>query len=163
MDEGLNSFYEMRYIQAKYPTKKLSALLGRDSTFKLFGLNKFPHKEYYKLAYLLAARKNSDQPISTESSKFTEYNYGAIVYAKSAISFDYLMSAVGDEKFDDGMRFYFDNWKYKHPSPRDLQKTLEYHCAIDMNWFVKGMLQSKQKIDYKILHHKNSTTDHIGF
>lgn len=154
MDEGLNSFYEMRYIQAKYPNKKLTELLGRDSTFKFLGLNKFPHKESYKLSYLISARQNLDQPINLESSKFTKYNYGAIVYAKSAIVFDYLMSAVGSEKFDDGMRFYFDNWKFKHPSPRDLQKTLEYHCAIDMNWFVEGMIQSKEKIDYKIIRHK---------
>lgn len=158
MDEGLNSFYEMRYIQAKYPNKKLTELFGRDSTFKFLGLNKFPHKEYYKLAYLISARQNLDQPINTESAKFTKYNYGAIVYAKSAIAFDYLMSAVGNEKFDDGMRFYFDNWKFKHPSPNDLQKTLEYHCAIDMNWFVEGMIQSKEKIDYKIIHHKKLET-----
>jgi hypothetical protein len=154
MDEGLNSFYEMRYIQAKYPNKKLTSLFDKDSTFKFLGLNKFPHKESYKLAYLITARQNLDQPINTESAKFTKYNYGAIVYAKSAIAFDYLMSAVGTEKFDNGMRFYFDNWKFKHPSPRDLQKTLEYHCAIDMNWFVEGMINSKEKIDYKILHHK---------
>jgi hypothetical protein len=154
MDEGINSFYEMRYIQAKYPNKKLTSLFDRDSTFKFLGLNKFPHKESYNLAYLITARQNLDQPINTESSKFTKYNYGAIVYAKSAIAFDYLMSAVGNEKFDNGMRFYFDNWKFKHPSPRDLQKTLEYYCAIDMNWFVDGLLQSKEKIDYKILRHK---------
>jgi hypothetical protein len=158
MDEGLNSFYEMRYIQAKYPNKKLTSLFDRDSTFKFLGLNKFPHKESYKLSYLISARKNLDQPINTESSKFSKYNYGAIVYAKSAIAFDYLMSAVGNEKFDDGMRFYFDNWKFKHPSPRDLQKTLEYHCAIDMNWFVEGMIQSKEKIDYKIVKHRKLET-----
>jgi len=64
------------------------------------------------------------------------------------------MSAVGNEKFDDGMRFYFDNWKFKHPTPRDLQKTLEYHCAIDINWFVEGMIKSKEKIDYKIIRSK---------
>lgn len=154
MDEGLNSFYEMRYIQAKYPNKKLTSIIDRDSTFKFLGLNKFSHKESYNLSYLLTARQNLDQPINTESSKFTKYNYGAIVYSKSAIAFDYLMSAVGNEKFDNGMRFYFDNWKFKHPSPRDLQKTLEYYCAIDMNWFVEGMIQSKEKIDYKIIRHR---------
>ena len=154
MDEGLNSFYEMRYIQAKYPGKKLTSIIGRDSTFKFLGLNKFPHKHEYMLAYLLAARKNSDQPINTEAAKFTKFNYGAIVYSKTAVVFDYLMSAVGNEKFDDGMRFYFDNWKFKHPSFPDLQKTLEYHCAIDMNWFAEGMIKSKGKIDYKICREK---------
>lgn len=154
MDEGLNSFYEMRYIHAKYPEKKLSDLVGKDSTFKFLGLNKFPHKEYYKLAYLIAARKNTDQPIATPAPKFTDYNYGAIVYCKTAIVFDYLMNAVGQEKFDDAMRFYYENWKFKHPRPSDLQKTLEYYCATDLKWFVDGLIESNDKLDYKVLKHR---------
>jgi hypothetical protein len=154
MDEGLNSFYEMRYIHSKYPEKKLTALVGRDSSFKFFGLNKFSHKEYYKLAYLLAARKNTDQPIGERSEKFTNYNYGAIVYCKTAAVFDYLMNAVGAEKFDDAMRFYYESWKFKHPKPADLQKTLEYYCATDLKWFVEGLITSNEKLDYKVLKHR---------
>ena len=154
MDEGLNSFYEMRYIRQKYPEKKLTALFGKDSTFKLFGLNKFKHDGYYRLAYLLAARKNTDQPINTNAADFTEYNYGSIVYCKTAIVFDYLMNSVGNDKFDEAMHFYFDHWKYKHPTPNDLQKTLEYYCSTDLNWFIDGLIMSKNKLDYKILEHK---------
>lgn len=154
MDEGLNSFYEMRYIRSKYPEKKLTALIGKDSTFKFFGLNKFKHDEYYELAYLLSARKNLDQPINTPSDKFTEFNYGAIVYCKSAIVFDYLMNSVGTDKFDAAMRFYFEHWKYKHPTPVDLQKTLEYYCTTNLDWFVNGLILAKDKLDYKIISHK---------
>jgi hypothetical protein len=41
MDEGLNSFYEMRYIKNKYPNRTLASLFGRDSTINFFVLNKF--------------------------------------------------------------------------------------------------------------------------
>lgn len=154
LDEGLNSFYEMRYVQAKYPTKTLAAVVGRDSTFKLFGLNKFKHSMEYRLAYLLAARKNTDQPIGAEAKDFTSYNYGGIVYCKTAIVFDYLLNTVGPDKFDEAMSFYFDNWKFKHPHWSDLQKTLEYYCTINLDWFMNDMIFSTKKLDYKIVKHK---------
>lgn len=154
MDEGLNSFYEMRYIRAKYPNQTLAGLVGRDSTFKFFGLNKFKHKSEYEFAYLLSARKNLDQPIATAAKDFTDYNYGAIVYSKSALAFDYLMNYLGKEKFDEAMRFYFNEWKFEHPTPEDLIKTLQYYLNADLHWFVNELIITNKKLDYKVLDHK---------
>ncbi len=159
LDEGLNSFYEMRYIRSKYPNEKLTSLLGKDTTFKFFGLNKLKHKAEYELAYLYAARKNIDQPIFQSADKFTSYNYGGIVYSKSALVFDYLMNYLGQEKFDQAMQFYFENWKFKHPTPNDLIKTLEYYLNTDLSWFVNEMLLSSKKIDYRIMAHRE-LSDH---
>lgn len=153
MDEGLNSFYEMRYIRTKYPNKTLTSILGRDSTFKFFGLNRFKHKAVYEFAYYMAARKNTDQPISLPAQDFTRYNYGAIVYSKTALVFDYLMNYEGKDKFDEAMRFYFENWKFKHPYPNDLLSTLEYHLATDLTWFAGDLIMDTKKIDYEIMKH----------
>ncbi len=157
MDEGMNSFYEMRYVQQKYPEKTLADFMGKDSTFNTFGLNKFKHKAYYQFAYLLAARKNTDQAINTKAPLFTDYNYGAIVYAKTAIVFDYFMNSIGEEKMDEAMHFYFDNWKFKHPSPKNLQNTMEYYGSKDINWFVDDMIGSTKKLDYKITGQKKQS------
>ena len=154
LDEGLNSFYEMRYIRTKYPELKLTSVLGKDSTFKFFGLNKFKHKAEYEFAYLLAAHKNLDQPIETEASKFTKFNYGAIAYSKSALVFDYLMNYLGKDKFDEAMQFYYEQWKFKHPNSTDLIKTLSYYLNTDLHWFEEELLQTNKKIDYKIVNHK---------
>ncbi len=154
LDEGLNSFYEMRYIRNKYPNQRLTSVIGKDSTFSFFGLNKLKHKAEYELSYLLAARKNLDQPIYLPADQFTEYNYGAIVYSKSALVFDYLMNYLGQQKFDEAMRFYYENWKFKHPYPNDLIKTLQYYLNTDLSWFATELLLSNKKIDYKIINHK---------
>ncbi len=154
LDEGLNSFYEMRYIRTKYPELKLTSVLGKDSTFKFFGLNKFKHRAEYEFAYFLAAQKNLDQPIETEASKFSEFNYGAIVYSKSALVFDYLMNYLGKDKFDEAMQFYFEQWKFKHPNPTDLIKTLSYYLNADLHWFEEDLLMTNKKIDYKIIKQK---------
>ena len=154
MDEGLNSFYEMRYIKAKYPNKTIASLFGKDSTFTFFGLHKFKHKAQYEFSYLIAARKNLDQPISLPAEKYTNYNYGGIVYSKTALAFDYLMNYLGKEKFDEAMHFYYEQWKFKHPTPEDLIKTLQYHLNADLHWFVEELITTDKKLDYKVVAHK---------
>ncbi len=156
MDEGLNSFYEMRYMRAKYPTRKLSDYVGKDSTFKFLGLNKVPYYKEKEIAYFLSAKARTDQPINTASQDFTSFNYGSIVYSKTPIAFDYLMDYMGEEALDKAMQFYFEQFKFKHPSPTDLAKTLSYFSGIDLNWFMQNLITSNHKIDYKLKHIKRN-------
>ncbi|MBA3664554.1 MAG: M1 family metallopeptidase [Bacteroidetes bacterium] len=150
LDEGLNSFYEMRYTRAKYPARKLIEYTGRDSTFKLLGANKIPFWREKEVGYFMAAKARTDQPINLPSQDFTSLNYGLIVYAKTAIIMDYLMEYMGEETFDKAMQFYYEQFKFKHPYPEDLIKTLSYFSGMDLNWFSQNLMNSDNKIDYKI-------------
>lgn len=150
MDEGLNSFYELRYIKAKYPYKKLSDYLGRDSTFKLFGLNTIPYWKDKETAYFISAKERSDQPIITASEDLTQFNYGSIIYSKTPIVFDYLMEYMGESNLDKAMQFYYERYKFKHPKPNDLATTLSYFSGIDLKWFLNNLILSDKKIDYKL-------------
>lgn len=150
LDEGLNSLYEMRYMRAKYPARKLVEVIGKDSTFKLLGANKIPYWREKEAAYFFAARSRSDQPINTHAADFTGINYGAIVYAKTAVVFDYLMDYMGEDAFDKAMQFYYEQFKFKHPTPTDLVKTLSYFSGMDLNWLTQHLILSDDKIDYKL-------------
>ncbi|MCW3076591.1 MAG: hypothetical protein JWO32_1200 [Bacteroidetes bacterium] len=150
LDEGINSFYELRYMRAKYPAKKLSEYLGKDTSFKLFELNKIPYWREKEVGYFIAAKARTDQPINTASKDFTTLNYGFIVYAKTAVIMDYLMDYMGEETFDKAMQFYYERFKFKHPYPADLIKTLSYFSGMDLNWFSDNLINSDAKIDYKI-------------
>lgn len=150
LDEGINSFYEMRYMRAKYPTRKLSDFINKDSTFKFLGLNKIPYYKEKEVAYFLSAKARTDQPINTPSQDFTNFNYGSIVYSKTPVVFDYLMDYMGEEGFDKAMQFYFDQFKFKHPSPTDLAKTLSYFSGIDLKWFTENLITTNNKVDYKL-------------
>ncbi len=159
LDEGINSFYEMRYMQAKYPGKKISEYLGlpfKDTIRDRFGLAKIPFWKEKEITYLLSAKANTDQAILTKSEEFTEFNYGSILYSKSAIAFNYLMYYMGTDNFDRAMQFYFDNYKFTHPSPENLFKTLQYHSDTDLSWFRDYFITSNAKIDYKVKHHRRN-------
>lgn len=150
LDEGINSFYEMRYMRAKYPSRKLSNIISKDSTFKFFGLNKIQYYKEKEIAYFMSAKARTDQPINTASQDFTSFNYGSIVYSKTPVAFDYLMDYMGEEALDKAMQFYFEQFKFKHPSANDLAKTLSYFSGINLNWFTENLITSNHKIDYKL-------------
>lgn len=150
MDEGINSFYETRYLRERYPEKKLTEFAGKDSTFGLFGLNKIPYWKYHEILFYTAQRANKDQAIALKAPEYTESNYGAIVYGKTSLVFDYLMDYMGENVLDSAMSSYFEKFKFKHPSPDDLFKTLNAYSAKDLREFQNRMIYGTDHIDYKI-------------
>jgi hypothetical protein len=154
MDEGINSFNELRYNRTKYPSATVGAILGRDSTNNKFGLNRFSNAYQYYFLYEKAALKNTDQPDELHSAAFTDGNYGAIVYCKTALAFDYLFNYMGEQKFDEAMKFYFEHFHFKHPSPTDLRKTLEYFSGKDLSWFFDDLLGTTKKLDYRVMKYR---------
>jgi hypothetical protein len=155
MDEGINSFYENRYFETKYPG--ISFVGGiPEGLAKSFGLDVYSHRYTQDLTYLISATYNADQPIVLHSAKYTPLNYGAIVYSKTAIMFDYLKEYFGAEKFDKIMQTYYETWKFKHPSPKDLQAVFENESGENLSWFFDDMMRSTKKLDYKIVKRKKT-------
>jgi hypothetical protein len=98
MDEGINSFYAYKYMQRKYGMTRAHELLFQTQ----------------------AARKK-DQPIETTSEQFTEINYSAVAYHKTAEWMRLLESESGEDIFKRQMHSYFEQWKFKHPQPEDFK------------------------------------------
>lgn len=153
MDEGINSFNELRYLRAKYPDLKIKDAVGGSIPWillKTAGLHKFDHDQLYYSGYLLSAREGADQAIQTHSAEFTSTNYGTVMYMKTASAFDYLRAYLGDKVFDKCMHAYYETWKFKHPRPIDLQRVFEKHAKRDLSWFFNGVITSNGVIDYKV-------------
>ena len=151
MDEGLNSFNENRYIETKYPNMKMLGWRSESSLGRFFGMESYKYKELYYYGYLLNASRNLDQPIEYKSEDYTMVNYGAMVYGKTALVFDYLMAYLGEEVMDSAMHIYFDRWKFKHPDPDDLRFALEEVSSKNLGWFFEDLIKSTKKLDYKII------------
>ncbi|MBL6866072.1 MAG: M1 family metallopeptidase [Flavobacteriales bacterium] len=152
MDEGINSFNETRYFVEKYgdaigltgmveeatPIMERLDLIGRS------------YESRDALAYLLSARMSDDQPMQCHSDAFSGINYGTVVYKKSAAAFEYLRQSLGTPQFDAAMRSYFSEWKFKHPGPDDLQRSLEASTRKDLAWFFDGLIPTTGQTDYAI-------------
>lgn len=151
MDEGINSFYDYRYLQTKYP----------GSTLFLGGLKKIIHTPSNlplaerALIYQVLAHLNADQAAGLESEKYSLANYGGIVYEKTAVMLEYLFQYLGESRFDKAMQQYFEQWKFKHPQPKNLQNIMETATSEQLNWFFDDLINTNKKLDYKICSFKN--------
>jgi len=161
MDEGLNSFNENRYIETKYPNKKLIGSWATTGLGRFFDLDGYKHKEQYYYGYLLNARRNLDQPIEYKSETYTMVNYGAVVYGKTAVVFDYLMAYLGKKTMDSAMHTYYDRWKFKHPQPGDLKEVMEEVAGKNLDWFFDDMINTTKKLDYKIIAQKSDENGNL--
>ena len=77
-------------------------------------------------------------------------NYGAVVYSKPAVWFNYLRHYVGDSTMDLAMHAYFDTYKFKHPYPEDFESILSEEIGKDLSWLFDKGIDSTAKIDYAI-------------
>jgi hypothetical protein len=156
MDEGLNTFNETRYQEVKYPNSKMDVGVPEKITAKL-GLSDRGPRGVYDIGYEFNARRNYDQPLAYSSEKFTNMNYGALVYGKTAIGLDFMKEYLGEPLFDTIMHTYYQRWKFKHPQPDDLRAVFEEKSGKDVSWFFDDYIKTTKKIDYSLSGIKKTT------
>jgi hypothetical protein len=155
MDEGMNTLNEMRYMYTKYPenTYLSNKVLGGK-----FHFDDLDHHHSGDYTYRLVAALGMDQPMETHSADFTSANYGAVMYMKTGLVFNYLKEYLGDELFDKCMHAYYDEWHFKHPQPKDMEATLERVSGKNLDWLFQEIIPTTNHIDYKLTKVKASET-----
>ncbi len=150
LDEGINTFSEIRYMQTKYNDTNLVALALNKFAARAAGVKNFPYRYYHKFSYLNVARFNLDQPAHIRSEAAKPMNYSSIFYSKTGMAVYMLMHYLGEEEFDKIMQSFFQKWQYKHPHPKDFEAHFQKHASKDVSWFFENAIRSDEKVDYKI-------------
>jgi len=132
MDEGLNSFYEQRYMAKFWPNRPRGA--------KMFGRQ----VDYDRAGYRYLARQGKDQAPDTRSDSLSQINYWIGAYSKPALVLEELEALAGTEAFDQAMKAYYENWKFRHPQPEDFFRTINEHLELETEpWFSEGLTTTK--------------------
>jgi hypothetical protein len=156
MDESLASAYESRYMNEKYPGKKLWEIYFKNRKLAEFlHINEMPVQRMQELEWLIQARMNLEQPANLAAPDYSEVNYSTIIYNKAAHGFNYLRAYLGDSLFDSIMHDYYRTWKYRHPRPEDLRTVFESNTDKDLSWFFDDFLGTTKRLDYKMVCFEN--------
>lgn len=155
MDESLNTYYESRCTQEKEDEARAKTAGQKDFLRDVFNVDLKGFGQS-RLLYGITARKNEDQAGNLPSTTYTDFNYGAIIYAKNPLSFYMLQNYLGNDKFDAMMHAYYEKWKFKHPLPNDFRSHAEAFTNENLSWFFDEVLGSTKKMDYKIISVKNN-------
>lgn len=150
MDEGLNSYYDHRYIEQYYEDNYFGVV--PDFLLKTTDLSEL------EMGYLFQARRNLDQAPQTHSDAFKPINYWLGGYEKPAQFFRMTEKYLGTQEFDRIMKGFYEKWKFKHPQPEDFRSYVENETDKNLDWLFNGMINSNGKIDYAIKNIETSNT-----
>ncbi|PWK21007.1 M1 family metallopeptidase [Xanthomarina spongicola] len=131
MDEGLNTYLHQRTVAEKYP--EFHSTTPKD------------------IVPFMSGDQNILRPIMTTSDNELLTQFGANFYQKPTVGLQMLReSIIGPELFDQAFKEYANRWKYKHPNPADLFRTLEDATATDLDWFFRGWFFTTDKVDMEL-------------
>lgn len=145
MDEGFTYFYEQKYLDEKYTGKKDEFNGGWLQ--KLYH-NKDLNRDYHY--YKVRASEDRGQAPAETSEDFEGLNYYLSAYDKPMLALVHLESYLGTELFDKCVKAYYEQWKFKHPTPMDVQQVFEATSGKKLNWFFGGFIGSTDEVDYRI-------------
>jgi len=148
MDEGLNTYGEMRFMSEEFPDT-LGMLY--DFPFVKNKLKNLNTQNVYQVALNTAYYLNYIEPGNLDSYDYeTSMNYFISVYQRPAMGLRLMEQSVGTENFTIAMNAFYEKWKFKHPQPEDMQVSFENTLQQDLNWFFGDYIQTDKQPDYKL-------------
>jgi Peptidase family M1 domain len=140
MDEGMNTFYEQKYMGKYY---------GSDAPIDLPKFfQKRLHGKMMPMAIRFYQANNGETPPDTHSDHFSETQYGLQSYMKPALTLQWLEASMGETKYRAMIQEYFKLWSFKHPQPTDFEAIVQ-KFAPESNWVFEQM-RTRKTSDYAI-------------
>lgn len=132
MDEGFTTYAEERCMQY------------------LFGHEGDPFAGAYR-NYLYLDTNGLREPLSTPGDHFN-YNfvYGINSYSAGALFLNQLEYIIGEEAFARGMKRYWNQWKFKHPTPEAFIRIMERESGLHLDWYLSYYVDQTKSINYAI-------------
>ncbi|MGB5646277.1 M1 family metallopeptidase [Muriicola sp.] len=133
MDEGFTSFISSLCMNAVMNQQKPNPFEGA-------------YNSYYALV-----SSGKEQPQATHADRY-EYNsaYGNSAYSKGEVFLAQLGYVMGQDKLMTTLQKYFEDFKFKHPTPNDLKRTAEKVSGMELDWYLTDWTQTTNTIDYGI-------------
>ncbi|WP_396168990.1 M1 family metallopeptidase [Flavobacterium sp.] len=133
MDEGFTSYIEDLAINEISVTKK-------ENPFEA------SYKAYYQLV-----QSGKEQSQTTQVDRYDENkSYSISAYSKGEIFLSQLGYVIGKENLDKTLKKFFNDFKFKHPTPNDIKRTAERVSGAILDWYLTDWTQTTNTIDYGI-------------
>ena len=133
MDEGFTSYIEDLAINELVVDKK-----------------KNPFESAYK-AYYQLIQSGKEQSQTTQVDRYDENkSYSISAYGKGEIFLTQLEYLIGKENVSKTLKKYFQDFKFKHPTPNDIKRTAERVSGANLDWYLTDWTKTTNTIDYGI-------------
>ena len=126
----------------------------------------FPHKSSYDSYYMINKIQlqnpalTIEQPLTIHSDRY-DYNftYGASSYSKGAVFLSQLGYIIGNENLSKTIKRYYNEFKFKHPTPNDFKRVAEIVSDLELEWYLNDWTRTTNKIDYDLYLFEKASRD----
>jgi hypothetical protein len=133
MDEGFTTYVE---------NSATNELIGK----KVENPFKGNYAAYYKLV-----ESGKEQAQTTHGDRYEENRpYSISSYVKGSIFLSQLGYVIGQDNLAKTVKRYFQDFKFKHPTPNDIKRTAERVSGANLDWYLVDWTETVNTIDYGI-------------
>jgi len=92
-----------------------------------------------------------EEPQTMHADRYNfNFAYGASAYSKGQLFLVQLGQIIGEDNLKKTIKKYYEDFKFKHPTPNDVKRTAEKVSGIQLDWFLNYWTQSTKTIDYGV-------------
>ncbi|MCQ0112952.1 M1 family metallopeptidase [Zhouia sp. CL16] len=101
--------------------------------------------------YYYIVKSGVEQPQTTHADRYN-YNaaYSIAAYSKGAVFLSQLGYVIGQDNLKETIKRYYNDFKFKHPTPNDFKRVAEKVSGIHLDWYLTDWTQTTNTIDYGI-------------
>ena len=116
-----------------------------------------PFESSYK-TYVKLVESGKEQPLSTHGDRYDENrSYSIASYVKGELFLSQLEYIIGTENTRKTLRRFYNDFKFKHPTPNDIKRTAERVSGANLDWYLTDWTQTLNTIDYGIKNVEGAT------
>ncbi|GAB4330780.1 MAG: hypothetical protein Kow0037_06840 [Calditrichia bacterium] len=146
MDEGWTTFWE-NWVYSQVAADSVYVESPPGFWGKYYGYWEDRRQEDWKRAREYVREEN--EPVNRPFDWYLKDPY-LPTYQKASVVFSQLQYVMGDSLFFAAVRYYFQQWRFKHPSPPDMITCFETVYGGPLNWFFEQWLNTNWHCDYRV-------------
>jgi hypothetical protein len=140
----------IRFVETYYPSQKLLGNLASKWPVRTTALAKMSFNEQYPFLFMLTARQNLDQALTTPNDSLIKFNQKIANTYKAGLGLIYLSDYLGGQEVAEGIKIFFKEFSGKNVTPNDFKISLEKLTQKDISWFFDTYVATDKRIDFTI-------------
>ena len=116
-----------------------------------------PFTSIYSNYYALV-NSGKEQPLSTHGDRFDiNKSYSVASYYKGALFLTQLEYLIGTDNTRKTVKRFYNDFKFKHPTPNDIKRTAERVSGANLDWYLTDWTETLNTVDYGIKNVESAT------
>ena len=139
----------IKYIEKHHSGSKI---LGKVSDYKLlknYNLANLQFNEQYSYFFMLMARKNLDQALSSSKTELIKFNEQIASKYRAGLSIGFLDDYLEKNAVSKSIHQFYEENKKKHVVSSDFERILKSNTKKNIDWFFTTIVNSRKLINFK--------------